>query len=212
MKYLSTALLTASLLILMSCSDDDAPLPSYQISLAELTADATGRAMRIGLDDGEELPLTQTISGLRPDSTYRIQALYTTDGQSLTLHQRASVLAPKVVRIAADRVKTDPVGVVACWQGTHYINLRLNIQGTAQAVHYLGFNQTNYVRHANGTRTLCAELIHGQNNDPLYYTRDTYLSLPLRPLQSLLRTRTDSISLTVNTFDGPRTFTFLFIP
>ncbi len=212
MKYLSTALITASLLTLMSCSDDDAPMPSYQFSLAELTADATGRATRIVLDDGEELPLTQSISGLRSDSTYRIQALYTTDGQSLTLHQRASVLAPKVVRIAADRVKTDPVGVTACWQGAHYINLRLNIQGTAQAVHYLGFNQTNFVRHANGTRTLCAELVHGQNNDPLYYTRDTYLSLPLRPLQSLLRTRTDSISLTVNTFDGPRTYTFLFIP
>lgn len=200
------------LLTLASCSKDEAPQPAYQISLAELTADGSGCASRIVLDDGRELPLTQTIGGLKADSTYRIQALFTLEGEKVTLHQRANVLTPKVAHIASEHTKTDPVGLTACWQGAHYINLRLAIQGTAQAVHYLGFNQTDFVRHTNGTRTLCVELIHDQNRDPLYYTRDTFLSLPLRPLQSLLRVDTDSLRLTINTFSGPQTMTFPFTP
>lgn len=100
----------------------------------------------------------------------------------------------------------DAVNVVTYWQGKHYVNLRLAIKGTAEGTHLLGFNDEGIRNNVNGTQTRLITLLHNQNNDPLYYTREVYLSLPLRPL--IQSAPTDSLCLQIKTFQGIKSFVF----
>lgn len=195
--------------IATSCSNDEEPLEAYQFSLAELSANAQGAAVSMELDNGKILTLRAPLNRLKADSIYRIQALYVvgTDGKT-TIKDMASVLTPKVMKFSEEKRTYDALGVTTCWQGKHYINLRLAVKGSATGVHYFGFNQTDFVTNANGSKTMKVHLVHSQNNDPLYYTRDTYLSLPLRPLADLLQNGRDSLSLSVSTFEGEKNYTF----
>lgn len=195
--------------VLTACGNDEKPLDNYEISLAELVANNAGSAVDIGLDDGSELPLLSPISGLKADSIYRIQAMYVkTNENKVRLVDMASVLAPKVVKYSVEKKKHDPLDVTTSWLSAHYINFRLAVKGTAKGTHYYGFDQTGYVKHTDGSRTMVVHLIHNQNNDPLYYTRETYLSLPLRHLNTLLQSGKDSIVLNVTTFKGEATYKF----
>lgn len=206
-KFLLVLLVSAA--ITTSCSNDEEPLDAYQFSLAEITANANGRAASMELDNGKELLLRSPINGLKADSIYRIQALYVvgTDGKT-SIKDVASVLTPKVMKFSEEKHIYDALDVTTCWKGKHYINLRLAVKGSATGVHYFGFNQTDFVANANGSKTMKVHLVHNQNKDPLYYTRDTYLSLPLRPLANLLQNGRDSISLSVSTFEGEKYYIF----
>lgn len=209
MKFRCLFLLCA-LLVMASCSDNDDYAPAYVQELADLTTDSSGASTNITTDNGELLTLTQAVTGLRPDTTYRILANYIRQGSEAQLAGYAKILAPEVGIFSIENVVTDPLSVTSCWQGSDYINLRIRIKSTSDGTHYFGFHETNYIRHADGKRTMCVMLIHDQNNDPLYYSRETYISLPLRPLSSLLTAGRDSLQLTIHTFDGTivRTFSY----
>lgn len=209
LRYLFTLILVLPLAWqLTSCGDDEQPLPPYVQGLADLPTNSDGRASTLITDNGEELTLSNPVSGLRRDTTYRLVAAWVRSGTTAELSSYSPILALPVARYAQSDIHTDPLTVMACWKGAHYINLRLALKATATGIHYMAFNQTNYVRNDDGSRTLCAQLIHYQNNDPLYYTRETYLSLSLKPLESLLQTGRDSLRLTVRTFDGDYVKTF----
>ena len=49
-------------------------------------------------------------------------------------------------------------------------------------------------------------LHHRQNGDPLSYTQETYASIPLEELDSM--TEGDSITLSIHTFKGIKTWNF----
>lgn len=196
------------MLLLCACGKDEAPLPPYVQELADLQTDATGRVEALVTDAGEPLTLANMVSGLRPDTTYRVVAAYVRNGTAAQLTSYAPILAPRVARYADHDIHTDPLTVTACWRGANYINLRLALRASVQGVHYLGFHETDYLRHADGSRTMCVRLLHNQNGDPLYYTRETYISLPLEPLHSLLQAGRDSLRLTVTTFTGEYVKTF----
>lgn len=197
-------------LLLPSCSDEDDPLPAYVEGLADLQTNSSGRATAMVTDEGEKLVLNNEVGGLCADTTYRILAAYVPKNGSATLNSYARILATEVQKYNPKQVKADPLSVTSCWRGADYINLRLAVKGTAQAVHYFGFHQTGFLRNQDGSATLCALLTHDQNSDPLQYTRETYLSLPLRPLSALLTAGRDSVRLTVKTFDGDFSRTFAY--
>lgn len=201
-------LLLFAMVLFGGCSSDDAPLENYVFSLAEFTTNSQGLATSIALDNGETLPLSSTISGLKADTLYRIQALYVVQSTQVVLKDYAYVLAPEVKKHSDPNHPFDPLNVTTYWKSAHYINLRLGVKGTASGKHYFGFHQTNYVFNSDGSRTMKVHLVHNQNNDPLYYTRDTYISLPLRPLNGLLQEGRDSLALSVTTFEGERTYRF----
>lgn len=207
-RYLTLLLLP--LMLLSACSDDETTLPSYVEGLADLTTNAAGRATSLVTDEGETLALSNEVSGLRPDTTYRILAAYLPGEGSAALNSYARILAPEVMKYKDEYVTTDPLSVTSCWRGASYINLRLNITGSATGTHYFGFHETEFRRNADGSATMCVVLIHDQNDDPLYYSRETYLSLPLQPLSSLLTTGRDSVRLSVKTFDGEYVRTFAY--
>lgn len=198
-----------TLLLFTACSNDDNPMPAYQFALADLTTDHSGTATYLNFDDGTTPQLSQAVSKLKADTTYRMQVAYVLNNGKVQLHSYAPILAPQVARYKSNIAK-DPLQVVTCWQTPRYINLQLNIKGTAKGVHYFGFNETDFRTNTDGSHTLLVELIHNQNNDPLYYTRATYLSLPLQPLCTLLHAGTDSLQLTICTFNGKQVYKFKY--
>lgn len=205
-KYLLLPLLLLSLL--NACSDDEEALPPYIQGLADLQTDANGRGTVMVTDEGRTLALSNPATGLHADTTYRIVAAYLPDGTAVRLQSYSPILATRVGQYAGAYITTDPLDVTACWKGAEYVNFRLALKASATGTHYFGFHQTDYIRYPNGKRTLCALLLHDQNKDPLYYTRETYLSLPLAPLKNLLTPGRDSIRVTAHTFDGTFVKTF----
>lgn len=200
--------LLLSLVLFASCNDEEDALPSYTQDLADIVTNWQGRAVRMVFDNGESKTIANEVSGLVNDTTYRVRALYTVEDDKVWLTNYSSVLTVEVAKYKEESVITDPVSVVACWQGGNYINLRLSLKGTTKGVHYFGFHQTGDVENPDGSHTLQVVLLHDQNNDPLYYSLEDYLSLPLRPLDSTLTAGRDSIRITIQTFDGTRDFTF----
>lgn len=211
MKRTALCLLATTVLLGTACSDDEKPLPNIQTMLADITPDANGQVSELTLDDGGVKTLAKPLNGLKADSTYRIWAVYevqTPTCVSLIGCTPVLAAAPKVY--AADKVHTDAVNVVSCWQGASYINLHIGIKGTNTGKHYFGFNRGELTDNGNGTRTLHITLLHDQHGDPAYYTTEMYLSMPLKPLAGMLRPSTDSVSVSVNTFRGVEHFAFIY--
>ena len=203
--------MATTILLGTACSDDENPLPNIQTMLADMTPDANGQVGELTLDDGGVKTLAKPLKGLKADSTYRIWAVYevqTPTCVSLIGCTPVLAAAPKVY--AADKVHTDALSVVSCWQGASYINLHIGIKGTNTGKHYFGFNRGELTENGNGTRTLHITLLHDQHGDPAYYTTEMYLSMPLKPLAGMLRPSTDSVSVSVNTFRGVEHFAFIY--
>lgn len=211
MKRTALCLLATTILLGTACSDDENPLPNIQTMLADMTPDANGQVGELTLDDGGVKTLAKPLKGLKADSTYRIWAVYevqTPTCVSLIGCTPVLAAAPKVY--AADKVHTDALSVVSCWQGASYINLHIGIKGTNTGKHYFGFNRGELTENGNGTRTLHITLLHDQHGDPAYYTTEMYLSMPLKSLAGMLRPSTDSVLVSVNTFGGVAHFAFIY--
>lgn len=208
-KNLILTLTTAFLLL--ACSNDDSPMPPYQFALVDLPTNSNGIATQVVFDNKETVQLTHPISQLKADTTYRLQATFVMQNEGkVQLYNYQPILAPEVKEYPIGTRLKHPLDVVTLWQTPRYINLQLSIKGTANGVHYFGFAPIEHRTNADGSRTLAVELIHNQNNDPLYYTRTTYLSLPLLPLNTQLRAGIDSVQLTINTFSGHKVYKFKY--
>lgn len=211
MKRTALCLLATTVLLGTACSDDEKPLPNIQTMLADMTPDANGQVSELTLDDGGVKTLAKPLKGLKADSTYRIWAVYEVQTPTrVSLIGCTPVLTAAPKAYTADKVHTDAVNVVSCWQGASYINLHIGIKGTNTGKHYFGFNRGELTDNGNGTRTLHITLLHDQHGDPAYYTTEMYLSMPLKPLVGMLRPSTDSVSVSVNTFRGVEHFAFIY--
>lgn len=204
--------LMAFLFALVSCSEDEKTVAAYVEDLACIATNANGRAVSFISDGGATYGLSNSVTGLRPDSTYRILALFTCDTVQHTvwLTSYARILAPEPVTYQPKAVVYDAVGVTSVWKGGGYVNLRLALKATYSGTHYFGFNLLDTTTSASGVRTAHVKLIHSQNNDPLYYTREVYLSMPLSKLSQHFTAGTDSVSLAVETFNGEKEYKFAF--
>ena len=205
-QFLPILLLSA--LALFSCQDEADPLPDYVEDLSCLTTDYAGRAIWLCLDNGVKLKVQNEVKGLKHDTTYRVMALFTQQPEAGTawLTDYAPILAPQAVKYK--HPQTDPLNVVACWKSGDYVNFRLGIKGTYKGTHYFGFHIDSISASAQHTHRAYLRLVHNQNNDPLYYTREAYLSLPLQPFGLPENGSPDSVCISVSTFDGTRHYAF----
>lgn len=197
-------------LLLAACDKDETILPPYVTDLAEVHTDGTGCAGQMLFDDGSEVLTDRTITGLEADSTYRIIARYTrltTDRIHLTDY--ATVLAPWVLRYEPNHVICDPVNVVACWRAGGYINLKLSVRTANSKAHYFGFCREAEESGEAGETIHNIRLLHSRNQDPEYFTRETYLSLPLRAVDPRYADgQGNTLRLHIQTFEGEKLFTF----
>lgn len=193
------ALLTGILLTASCSSDDDGtPFPSMWNEIATLITDGQGRVRRLVTDAGDTYEVTNTLQGYRPSASYRVMCGYSTQEQQATLYQAVGVY---LLHDSTACVMHDPVGVLAAWKSGAYINLHLTplTQG--------GNHTWGYATDSTSTSGhLYLSLHHRQGSDPLSYTRETYASLPLDSIKSLAEG--DSVTLTVHTFKGIKTWNF----
>ncbi len=201
-----------TLVVAASCGDDTKSVAPYVEDLACLETNANGHAANFVTDDGTRYALSNSVTGLRPDTTYRVLAIYTRDevNRTVWLTDYAALLAPKAAAYSSKVAVYDPLGVTSVWKGGGYINLRLAIKGTNSGTHYFGFNAVDTTMSASGAKTVHVKLIHSQNKDPLYYTRESYICMPLAPFADKFTAGTDSVALSVVTFSGEKEYKFAF--
>lgn len=198
------------LMLCNACSEDEEPLAPYVQELSDVRTDEFGAAVRLTRDNGQGYEISNRVKGLKPDTTYRALVVFTQGDQSVHLTGFSPVLAPAPKKYAASQVKLHPLEAMAIWRGADYVNLRLKIKGTTNGVHYFGFHQGETTVNADGSQTMEIRLIHDQNGDPLYVSREAYLSLPLAPLRKQLQVGRDSVCLQIMTFNGRTQHTLAF--
>lgn len=204
------ALAALGTLAMVACSDDEdnvTPYPSVVTEMADLPTNESGVIERILTDGGEEFYLTNPRSGYRAKAVYRGLCGYVKAGSngSRRLARLASLHTVLLLRDStATERRADPTRVVSAWRGGEYINLMLTPQ-TQGGMQYWGYRQDS-LRERNGMKHLYLSLHHGQNNDPTSYSETLYASLWLKPLTEVAPG--DSLWLTVETTEGPKTWRF----
>lgn len=214
-----TILRTVTLVVLTgfmtACSHED--YEEGEGSLSYLYADyaditiAGGKVTSIITDDNVQLTLPQNLvvsDQLPPDTMLRrlIHYIMTDKNTAVDIVKltNVSVLLPHGKDEVVE-MKTDPVQLTAVWmaQNKRYINLQLGLM--------VGNNddkaQSQLVQvvcdsiHTQGKGAVYLTLYHDQAGMPEYYTQEMHISLPLDKLDDTV-TQPDTISITVNTYQG----------
>lgn len=193
--------LLAALCLLSACEEDEEILASYRQDLAEIVTDASGGIVRLLLDDGTALPVLNVKSGFPEDTLMRVFALYTENEAGATLNRLSNVLSSLPRTFEETAVRRDPVGLTAIWRGGRYVNLLLALKSGGNS-HYFSFVDRGIVPMEGGWQKACIELYHDQNKDPLYYTREVYVSCPLWAYEGKLESGRDSVEFVLRTFEG----------
>lgn len=204
-RIIGTGLL---LLAVAACSDgDDYHYPSVITDLVEAESDGESLISLIRTDRGEELVPTVRLKASTADSVYRMRCIYEPvegEQKSARLYSLTQVVSPDPVgpEHFKDGIVTDPVKVTSVWCSGGYVNLHLGLltQGGKHGVHFV--HTGNAVQEDGGT-TFILRLYHAQGDDPEAYTREVFLSCPLRHLAPVTG---DSIRFLIRTYDGEQVY------
>ncbi len=188
--------------------DGDYFYPSLVTEFVELQTDATGTGTTFTTDKGETFAVNTPLQGLQPEAAYRIVCGYETNGETrgnlpvarIYTVDNVILLEPADSSTGGDA----PTGIAAVWHGGNYLNLQLTpkTQGGEQQWNY----HVDSVSLSTGRQVHHLSLWHSQPDDPFSYSTTVYASLPLRQLEGLQPG--DSLTFTVLTFDGPKTWQF----
>lgn len=213
-KVLYAAMLWLTLLPLLvsSCESDSYEKGTGRYSLMRadlglLAVNGDLQAVAFTTDDGDAYELTSPVTTswlTRPDTTYRVLMYYNKVEDTRAEAVGLSVV-PTLVPVEHWRLGTqpvDPVGVESAWlsQGGRYLNLGLLVRSgrvdDEEGVHGIGVVQDTVLVHADQTRTARYRFLHDQGDTPEYYTNRRFVSI-------LLPAQLDTVTLSVNTYDGP---------
>ncbi len=214
-------LLPLLLLLATACGDDDYHYPDARLEYLTAYSGADGRLTTVLADDGTQYDVLNSVYAPNEaaDTTLRIVANYTreTDVEgrmSALLYAAQTAISP--VPLPADRfedgVKADPASVLSIWMGLDYLNLVLEIK-TADGGHAFHFVEDEVSwDDATARREVALSLYHDAGDDPQYYTRWVYLSVPLRQYAAD-DARTVSLRFSLNNYeDEEETYTFEYVP
>ena len=205
--------LAAGLFLLTACDkeDDGYFYPSLITEFAELQTDGTGTGVSFTTDGGEDYAINSPLGGLQPDAVYRVVCGYEPTGglrdglpvARLYTLENAVLLQPSEAPSAEDA----PTGVTAVWRGGGYLNLQLTPK-TQDGTQLWGYRTDSVRTAASGQAFYHFSLYHRQPDDPYSYSATVYASLPLFQVDGLQPG--DSLSFTVLTFEGRKTWRFLY--
>ena len=209
------------LLLGASCADDDYHYPDVVLEYLTARSGADGRIVTVTADDGSAYDVLNSVSapGQVADTTLRIVANYTreeaadgTPGARLYTAQTTVSPVPCPAGEFKEGVKTDPVSVLSIWPGLDYLNVVLEIKGTdaTHAFHFVEDKVEGGEEEAH--REVALTLYHDAADDPPYYTRRAYLSVPLC---SYITDQTESLTVRFslqNEEDETETYTFNYLP
>ena len=182
-------LLPVLLLLGTACGEDDYHYPDIVMAYLTAHSGADGRLETVLADDGALYEVLNSVSAPHEttDTTLRIVANYAREadengGTGVRLYAAQTAVSP--IPLPAGQfengVKTDPASVLSIWMGLDYLNVVLEVKtgGESHAFHFV----EEEVRWdaAASRREVDLLLYHDAGDDPPYYTRRAYLSVPLR--------------------------------
>lgn len=184
--------------------------PSIITEFAELQSDHEGKGIRFTTDSQKIYAISSPVKELQADAVYRVVCGYEPTGEYSDTLPLAKVYRLSAVEILShkdteDTAGTDPTGVTAVWRSSYYINMQLTpkTQGGKQEWGY----RTDSVTQTSYGRTIHLSLFHNQADDPYAYSTTVYASLPLPVLAPQ---KGDSLTFTIQTFDGSKTWRFAY--
>ncbi len=208
-KVIALSIVT-TLCLLTACDDDDddTPYPSIITEMVMMRVDAKMR-ITIQTDNGSTYSVTNKLEGLVPNSIGRMLCSYTLDVQGgARVYKLEGV---KVLHDLTTKAKTpvyDPVNFVSQWQQGKFINLHILPKTQSDpSKHTWGFIRTGQHPNTAGGITHELSVHHNQNNDPLAYSSDYYLTLVIDSVSKTFSDK-DSIELTLQGFDKSRTWRY----
>lgn len=214
--WLSTALL------LLACTHDAYEMGESDVSLlqadfVEAHVAADGRVDFVMTDDAELLLLAQPtlIKGVEAGETFCRALLYYYKVNGRAEVESISKLHELTISAASEFVgnlKQDPLNLESVWVDKRYRYLTLGLRLMSGAVdaedvrHQLDIYCDRIEKDANGRFVYHLRLYHNQGTVPQYYSVRHYMCVPLYNYAA------DSVSLSVNTYDGVVTKGFRVSP
>ena len=195
-KLLSPFLIIAlSHFIFFSCETDSyekgqGKYSLMQADMGEVVVNSEKLAVAFSTDDGDNYAITDPVSlswMQATDTTYRA-ILYYNKVEAGQAELMGVVSVPTMKPVEHWRFKEqpqDPVGFESAWlsKNKKYINLGLLFKSgyvdETVGTHLVSFAQDTVYVNADQTRTAYYRFLHGQNDNPEYFTNRHYLSILL---------------------------------
>lgn len=202
-------LLTVALL-LCACSDDDYQYPDLVTELAELTIDSEGLATSVVTDGGNTFDVSYLqVYAAVPDTVVRCYCSYALSDDDVTFYTLTNsnlYCAPPSLQGTTDTLAVD---IISAWTTPRYLNMYVGVLTNVNAEHAFAFSLDSLSYHIDQETfdviwTAHHTLAHASSDDDAYYTQRCYVCFPLFCYSAM---DIDSVQLTVNTYDGPRSFT-----
>lgn len=186
------------LLCCHACKEEQETYPSIITEMTDAYVNDQGVMYQICTDQGKTFTLTNPQKGFNPNSMYRTLSGFVPQGEaSATLYQLQGVY---LLRDSSSVGEKNPTGVQSAWRAGKYINLHLTPK-TQGGTQYWGF-----VVDSVSQGHVRISLHHSQNGDAPSYSKDVYASIPVDSIPAA--TEGDTITMTVATFSGEKTWTF----
>ena len=210
--------------LFLSCETDnyesgDGKFSNVRADFAEVHTNHNGQLYGFMTDDGDSLTFASPATykwATTADSTYRAIVYYNKVEGKADVISVSTVSVPAIIPMwKVKEMKTDPVRLESSWlsRNRRYANLGVNLlTGTEEGKderQVLGMFCDTLLVHDNGHKHLQLRLYHDQNGVPQYYTSRGFVSIPLQKHPYRLGTG-DTLSVTVNTYDGPVVKTFIY--
>jgi hypothetical protein len=205
--------ISAVLATLFSCTQDayekgEGTYSLMQADFVEAHSNSSKQIDQALTDDGLMLSLQQPMTTAwttTADTVYRAVLYYNKveDGKVEAVScSRVSVAFITPKDSLTKDMKTDPLRMESVWlaKSRRYLNVGFYLKSgptdDKEALHHLGIVADTTITHADGSNTLHLQLYHDQGGVPEYYSQRSYVSIPLYTLKA------DSVSLSINTYEG----------
>lgn len=215
MKKLSCLSIFTAILFpfLSSCTQEgyetgEGEYSQMRADLVDVHVNGDRRVDYVLTDDGDSLRTKTpfTVGWIeKADTTYRALLYYNLKDGHVEGRSMGQVLVASIKPFGVFKggVKTDAVHLTSLWRARsgRYLNLRLRVmtgteEGSENHKQTFGCAADTLVKHADGRRALHLRLYHDQGGQPEYYSREVYLSIPLRGVEA------DTLILSMQTYDG----------
>ena len=214
MKQAIAIVLLLCMLLWEGCKEEDYVYPNVVTEFIGVQTDHEGTISQLVADNGTVYPVLQRDGrgGLVADTLYRTVSIYEPivqeegKGTAAQLYSCQLVLSMDPVAEAAFKgnIKTDPVDIQSIWLSGNYVNMILLVQYKDQT-HAYHFIDEGFTPNEDGTQTLNLRLYHDRRNDYEAFTKQVYLSVPLKNYLQLLR-KGDKIRFSLNTYKEQETY------
>ena len=214
MKQVIVMALLFCIFLCEGCKEEDYVYPSVVTEFIGAQTNNDGTISQLVADDGTIYSVLQRdgLGGLVADTLYRTISIYEPitqengKGNVAQLYSCQLVLSvnPLPASDFKGNIKTDPVDIQSIWLSGEYLNMILLVK-YKELSHIYHFVDEGITSDQSGTQTLNLRLFHDRNNDYEAFTKQVYLSVPLKNYLQLLR-KGDKIRFNLNTYKEEETY------